>query len=47
MFLYDSIFRGINEFLMPLFWFDQSAHLSPELAKKARVSFTCFFALNI
>ncbi|XP_073826535.1 croquemort [Musca autumnalis] len=33
---YD-IYRNINEFLMPLFWFEQSVPLTEEFAKKAKL----------
>lgn len=33
-----SIYRGVQKVLMPMFWFDQVAELSPELASTAKVS---------
>lgn len=32
-----SIYRGVQKVLMPMFWFDQYAELSSELASKAKV----------
>ncbi|BFF95630.1 protein croquemort [Drosophila madeirensis] len=34
---YD-IYRGVPKVLMPMFWFDQYAELSPELASKAKLA---------
>ncbi|EDW13099.1 uncharacterized protein Dmoj_GI18033, isoform B [Drosophila mojavensis] len=34
---YD-IYRGIQKVLMPMFWFDQYAQLSPELASRAKLA---------
>ncbi|XP_001356433.2 protein croquemort [Drosophila pseudoobscura] len=34
---YD-IYRGVSKVLMPMFWFDQYAELSPELASKAKLA---------
>lgn len=33
-----DIFRGINEFLMPLFWFEQHVSLTADLASKAKLA---------
>lgn len=41
-----SIYRGVQKVLMPMFWFDQVAELSPELASTAKVSISsCIICL--
>lgn len=38
LYTFYSIYRGVQKVLMPMFWFDQVAELSPELASRAKVS---------
>lgn len=38
----SSIYRGVQKVLMPMFWFDQVAELSPELASTAKVNLSSY-----